>query len=79
MYVVEGESGDYYRCLLIKEGAALQSFDGAYHFCGTKSAVRRMVANAVPPRLAEAVARSIGEDQTRVTQPAALTTAAPFS
>ncbi len=55
-YVVEGESGDCYICLSIKEGAALQSFNGAYNFRGTKSAARMMVANAVPPRLAEAVA-----------------------
>jgi DNA (cytosine-5)-methyltransferase 1 len=60
--VVVSEEGDHYRCLSIREGAALQSFEGAYHFCGTKSAVKRMVANAVPPRLAEAIARSIGGD-----------------
>ena len=53
-YVV-GEGGDHYRCLSIKEGAALQSFDAAYHFCGSQTEVKKMVGNAVPPKLAEAV------------------------
>ena len=59
MYVVVSEGGDHYRGLSIKEGAALQSFDNAYHFCGTRSDVKRMVGNAVPPKLAEVVARCI--------------------
>ena len=54
--MVVSEEGDHYMCLSIKEGAALRSFETGYHFCGTKSAVKRMVANAVPPRLAEAIA-----------------------
>jgi DNA (cytosine-5)-methyltransferase 1 len=54
--VVE-EGGDHYRCLSIKEGATLQSFDAAYHFCGSKMEVKKMVGNAVPPKLAEAMAR----------------------
>ena len=62
-YVVVSEGEDHYMCLSIKEGAALYSFDGAYHFCGTKTEIKRMVGNAVPPKLAEAVARSIGDAQ----------------
>ena len=55
-----GEGGDHYRFLSIKEGAALQSFDAAYHFCGSKTEVKKMVRSAVPPKLAEAVARVLG-------------------
>jgi site-specific DNA-cytosine methylase len=51
-YVVVSEGGDHYRCLSIKEGAALQLFDGAYHFWKTRTGVNRMVGNAVPPKLA---------------------------
>ena len=58
-YVVQGEIEGDYRCLSIKKGAALQSFDATYHFCGTKSAVRRMVGNALLPGLADATTRSI--------------------
>ena len=50
-----GEGGDHYRCLSIKEGAALQSFGPGYYFCGSKTEVKRMIGNAVPPKLAEAV------------------------
>ena len=57
--MVVSEEGDHYSCLSIKEGAALQLFDAGYHFCGTKSAVMWRVANAVPPKLAVAVARGI--------------------
>ncbi len=58
-YVVEREIGDYYKCLSIKKGEALQSFEAGYHFCRYKTEVMRMVRNAAPPRLAEAIARSI--------------------
>jgi site-specific DNA-cytosine methylase len=58
---VVGEGGDYYRCLSIREGAALQSFGPAYHFCGSSTEVKMMVGNAVPPKLAEAVARGLPE------------------
>jgi len=57
---VVGEGGDHYRCLSIREGAALQSFGPAYHFCGSKTEVTRMIGNAVPPKLAEVVARGLG-------------------
>ncbi len=58
--MVQGEIEGDYRWLSIKEGAALQSFHATYHFCRTKSAVRRMEANAVPPKLAEAISACIG-------------------
>jgi DNA-cytosine methyltransferase len=58
---VVGEGGDRYRCLSIKEGAALQSFGPGYHFCGSKTEVKRMIGNAVPPKLAEAVAGGLGD------------------
>jgi DNA (cytosine-5)-methyltransferase 1 len=51
-----GEGGDHYRCLSIREAAALQFFGPAYHFCGSKTEVTRMIGNAVKPKLAEAVA-----------------------
>jgi site-specific DNA-cytosine methylase len=56
-YIVKGESEGGYRCLSINEGdrAALQSFYVGYHFCGTKMEAKRMVGNAVPPKLAEAI------------------------
>ena len=54
---VVGEGGDEYRRLSIREGAALQSFGPDYHFCGSSTDIKRMVGNAVPPKLAEAVAR----------------------
>ena len=53
------EGGYHFRCLSIKEGAALQSFGPAYHFRGTKTEVKRMVGNAVPPKLAGAVMRGL--------------------
>jgi DNA (cytosine-5)-methyltransferase 1 len=58
---VVGEA-NIYRCLSIREGAALQSFGPNYHFCGSSTEVKRMVGNAVPPKLAEAVARGLGGD-----------------
>jgi DNA-cytosine methyltransferase len=56
---VVGEGGDEYRRLSIREGAALQSFGPDYHFCGSSTDIKRMVGNAVPPKLAEAVARGL--------------------
>ena len=45
------------RRLSPRETAIIQSFPLYYKFYGTKTSVYRQVANAVPPKLAEAVAR----------------------
>lgn len=52
-------SGEEYQCLTARDGAALQSFGAEYIFCGSKTDVQRQIGNAVPPLLAEAVARSL--------------------
>jgi DNA (cytosine-5)-methyltransferase 1 len=41
------------------EAARLQTFPDSYIFCGSKTDIARQIGNAVPPRLAEAVAREI--------------------
>ena len=50
---------DYMRRLTIKEAAALQTFPDGYSFCGRKTKQYRQIGNAVPCRLAEAVARTV--------------------
>ena len=47
------------RCITVREAARLQSFPDAFSFHPTKWHGFRQVGNAVPPRLAAAVARSI--------------------
>jgi DNA (cytosine-5)-methyltransferase 1 len=51
----------YHRTLTPRELARLQSFPDSFDFVGTVTAVRRMIGNAVPPRLAKAVALSVRE------------------
>jgi DNA (cytosine-5)-methyltransferase 1 len=46
------------RSISLREGARLQSFHDAYAFCGSPSEQWVQVGNAVPPVLAEAIARS---------------------
>lgn len=47
------------RIISIREAARLQSFPDAHKFVGTKDSQQQMVANAVPPILAKALARQV--------------------
>ena len=47
------------RRLTVQECAALQGFPAGHPFSGTKTSQYRQVGNAVPPRLAEVVARAV--------------------
>lgn len=49
------------RTLSVRESARLQTFPDSYIFCGNISRQFTQVGNAVPPLLAEVLARSIGE------------------
>lgn len=49
------------RTLSVRESARLQTFPDSYYFCGTISRQFTQVGNAVPPLLAEVLAKSIGE------------------
>jgi DNA (cytosine-5)-methyltransferase 1 len=48
------------RRITVAEAAAIQSFPGWASFCGPRSSQYRQVGNAVPPRLAAAMAASLG-------------------
>jgi DNA (cytosine-5)-methyltransferase 1 len=50
------------RRLTVKEAALLQTFPENYRFCGSKSSVYRQIGNAVPCKLAEAVAKAVVEE-----------------
>ncbi len=56
-------SGDAIRKLTVRECSAIQGFPVDYPFCGRVMSQYRQVGNAVPPRLAEAVARVIARAQ----------------
>jgi DNA (cytosine-5)-methyltransferase 1 len=48
------------RDISVREAARIQSFDDDFVFCGSPSDQWVQVGNAVPPVLAEAVARALG-------------------
>jgi DNA (cytosine-5)-methyltransferase 1 len=51
---------EQHRAISAREAAALQSFNDGYMFYGGLRSLSRQIGNAVPPRLAEQFARSIG-------------------
>lgn len=50
------------RCITVREAARLQSFPDDFVFYGTKSNQMLQVGNAVPPKLAQALAKAIKEN-----------------
>lgn len=53
------EAPSFLRRISITESAAIQTFPRDYKFCGQKSAVYTQIGNAVPCKLAEAVAKTV--------------------
>jgi DNA (cytosine-5)-methyltransferase 1 len=56
------------RRITVEEAAALQAFPADWKFSGPRVAQYRQIGNAVPPNLAEAVARSVHEAMGRTNQ-----------
>src|SRR6185437_6397548 len=48
-----------HRPITHREAARLQSFKDDFIFCGTKIEIARQIGNAVPPKLAAAVAQCV--------------------
>jgi DNA (cytosine-5)-methyltransferase 1 len=57
------------RTVSVREAARLQSFPDAFRFAGAMNAAFRQIGNAVPPLLAQAIARQLKSDLAR--EPAA--------
>ena len=53
------------RTVSVREAARLQSFPDSFRFAGAMNAAFRQIGNAVPPLLAEAVARRLKQDLLR--------------
>ena len=56
---VASDIPDYLRRLTVEEAAVLQSFPVGMNFCGPQSAKFKQIGNAVPPKLAFAVAQAV--------------------
>ena len=68
------------RCLTLRECARLQTFPDDFVFCGTRAERAMLIGNAVPPRLAEVVARGLVLDlrtQKDAAEPGALLSFVP--
>ncbi len=51
----------YNRALSIREAARLQTFPDDFKFCGPKDAQYQQIGNAVPPMLAQSIAKKVAE------------------
>lgn len=47
------------RAISVREGARIQSFPDRFDFCGPKTSVTSQIGNAVPPKLGEAIGRTV--------------------
>lgn len=56
-----GPAPERLRRISIVESAAIQTFPRNYEFCGSKSAIYTQIGNAVPCRLAQAVATAVAD------------------
>lgn len=47
------------RAISVREGARIQSFPDKFTFCGPRTSVTSQIGNAVPPKLGEAIGRTL--------------------